>query len=191
MFCVCTQWLLLTNPIRMLTRLIFFGLICFVWSNPAQFEKFKRNFDRKYSSKSEELQRYEIFKTNLATINDHNSREGMSGIDRSCLSSKVSMPNFRRNMEDGCQPVYRHHGKRVQVRQKERKELLLAKNSHWQYSGSQLLARATWGHQACQGQGGALMMTTASAKLEICQLMLTGGRRERCGENDSKSSNKI
>jgi len=66
----------LTNPIRMLTRFIFFGLICFVWSNPAQFEKFKRNFDRKYSSKSEELQRYEIFKTNLAKINDHNSREG-------------------------------------------------------------------------------------------------------------------
>ena len=74
----------------MLTRLIFLGLICFVWSNPAQFEKFKRNFEKKYSSKSEELQRYEIFKTNLAKINDHNSREGMSGMKNELMSNSMS-----------------------------------------------------------------------------------------------------
>ena len=56
---------------------MFLGLICFVSSNPAQFEEFKRNFDRQYSTESEELQRYEIFRTNLAKINDHNSRKGI------------------------------------------------------------------------------------------------------------------
>ena len=76
-YCFRTQRLLLTNLIKMLNNLMFLGLICFVSSNPAQFEEFKRNFDRQYSTESEELQRYEIFRTNLAKINDHNSRKGI------------------------------------------------------------------------------------------------------------------
>ena len=61
----------------MLNKLILFGLLCFVWSDPAQFEKFKRNFDRKYSNQSEEMRRYNIFSENLAKITQHNSREGI------------------------------------------------------------------------------------------------------------------
>ena len=76
-YCFRTQRLLMTNLIKMLNNLMFLGLICFVSSNPAQFEEFKRNFDRQYATESEELQRYEIFRTNLAKINDHNSRKGI------------------------------------------------------------------------------------------------------------------
>ena len=65
----------------MLKNLILFGLLCFVWSDPAQFEKFKRNFDRKYLTKSEELRRYTIFSENLAKITQHNSREGIDSDD--------------------------------------------------------------------------------------------------------------
>ena len=64
----------------MLNKLILFGLLCFVWSDPAQFEKFKRNFDRKYSTKSEEMRRYNIFSENLVKITQHNIREGIDGM---------------------------------------------------------------------------------------------------------------
>ena len=60
-----------------MTNLMFLGLICFVSSNPAQFEEFKGNFVRQYATENEEIQRYKIFRTNLAKINDHNSRKGI------------------------------------------------------------------------------------------------------------------
>ena len=83
------------------------GLVCFVLSDPAQFEEFKRNFDRKYSSQSEELQRYEIFRTNLAKINAHNSRKGKNEQDKIFKAPLLSNAKlFRRDLEDGCEPVY-------------------------------------------------------------------------------------
>ena len=74
----------------MLNKLIFLGLVCFVLSDPAQFEEFKRTFDRQYSSETEELQRYEIFRTNLAKINAHNSRKGTNEQDRIFKASLLS-----------------------------------------------------------------------------------------------------